>query len=237
MSGVGFAVVYLTQARSVLLMAIGAAALIGIIALKQGRLARASWRIAIGGALVVASFAWASSVGGDSVSSRFLGLRDQGTLSTYQKSRGAFVSQTVGELLDNYPWGAGLGRWGMMNTYFGDPADHRSPPIYVEIQPTGWLLDGGVPMWIFYGGAVLLSLWAALRLATTRDHLRAEVGMVVLAVEVFIAGMAMAGPVFNTQLGILFWALAGALHGSAFSQRKRPAPGHCDLAQGGAFFA
>jgi hypothetical protein len=44
--------------------------------------------------------------------------------------------------------------------------------------------------------------------------------MVVLAVQIFIAGMTMAGPVFNTQLGILFWTLAALLHGVSFSPER-----------------
>ena len=46
------------------------------------------------------------------------GLRGHRCLSS---NRGAFVTQTIGELLDQYPLGAGVGRWGMMNTYFGQP--------------------------------------------------------------------------------------------------------------------
>jgi hypothetical protein len=29
-----------------------------------------------------------------------------------------------------------------------------------------------------------------------------------------ITGMALAGPIFNTQVGLLFWFLAGALYGA-----------------------
>jgi len=44
--------------------------------------------------------------------------------------------------------------------------------------------------------------------------------MVVLAVQVFITGMTLAGPVFNTQLGVLFWTLAALLHGVSFSRDR-----------------
>ena len=33
-----------------------------------------------------------------------------------------------------FPLGAGLGRWGMMHVYFGDPTLWQAPPIHVEVQ-------------------------------------------------------------------------------------------------------
>jgi hypothetical protein len=70
-------------------------------------------------------------------------------------------------------------------------------------------------MWVLYGGAVVLSLWAGLQMTAAGEPLVAELALIVLAVQVFIVGMSLAGPVFNTQLGILFWTLAAAVHGVA----------------------
>ncbi|HUS25269.1 MAG TPA: hypothetical protein VM369_10000, partial [Candidatus Binatia bacterium] len=117
-------------------------------------------------------------------------------------------------LLDQYPLGAGVGRWGMMNTYFGNPFDDAAPPIYVEIQLTGWLLDGGMLMWLIYGGAILGSLWYAFTLTAAPDEHLSEVAIIVLTLQAHILVMAMGAPVFNTQQGILFWALAAMLHGA-----------------------
>ena len=121
---------------------------------------------------MIVAFFWARSLGGESVQERFIGITQQGAMRTYQENRGGFVSETFGDLLDKYPFGAGLGRWGMMQIYFANPDKVESAPIYVEIQLTGWLLDGGVPMWVLYGGAVLMSLLASYRTlraqATTR---------------------------------------------------------------------
>jgi hypothetical protein len=217
MSAIGLAAVYLAQVRSVLLMTVGAAAVLGVMALRQGRFARAGWLAGMAAALVVASFFWAASVGGSSIERRFLDLREQGTLSVYRENRGAFLAYTTGELLEQYPLGAGVGRWGMMNQYFGNPNEFQSTPIYVEIQLTGWLLDGGVPMWLLYGGAILLSMFVVFRMASSHDSLLSEVAMIVMSVQVFITGMSMAGPAFNTQLGILFWTLVSATHGAASS--------------------
>jgi hypothetical protein len=212
-AGVGLAVVYLTQVRSVLLMVIGATVLLAAVAVRRGRVGRASWLVAIGGGLVVGSFLWASSIGGATVNDRFLNISDQGALAVYQENRGNFLSQTLGELLNQYPFGAGVGRWGMMNTSFSRD-DGTAPPIHVEIQLTGWLLDGGIPMWICYGGAIILSIVGAFRLASTRNTELSELAMIVFALQVFIAGLAWSGPVFNTQLGTLFWTCAAALQGA-----------------------
>jgi hypothetical protein len=217
---IGFAAIYLSQVRSTLLASIGAGALMSAVALWRGRFAGATGILLAGSAVVVASFIWASSLGGESVSNRFGALQGSGALEAYRSYRGAFVSQTVGELLDEYPLGAGVGRWGMMNTYFGSQTEYGSAPIYVEIQLTGWLLDGGVLMWLLYGGAALLSMWMAFGLTDARNRRLAECAIVVLGVNAYILALAMSSPVFNTQLGLLFWTLAAALDGA----RSEPLP-------------
>jgi hypothetical protein len=207
---IGLAVIYLTQVRSVLVLAIAGGALLAFLAVRHRGIAAASWILGAGGALVVAAFLWAASLGGESVEQRFTNLRNDGVLQSYQENRGHYITQTMTELLDRYPLGAGVGRWGMMNTYFGD----GSEPIYVEPQLTGWLLDGGIPMWALYGGAVLLSVLIALRLTASRVAAVASLATVVAPILVFIVGLGMAGPVFNTQMGIVFWTLTAALHGA-----------------------
>lgn len=221
--GIGLAAIYLTQVRSLLLMSVAALCVLAGLLVRRGQVRNAS-RIAISAAvLIVAAFFWARSVGGVSVEERFVDITKQGAMRTYQDNRGGFVSETFGELLDKYPLGAGLGRWGMMYVYFANQDNVESYPIHVEIQLTGWLLDGGVPMWVLYGGAVLAALLASYRLAVKRaiSPELAEVSMVVLAVQVLIAGFGWAGPVFNTQLGILFWFLASALHGAERGARAQ----------------
>jgi hypothetical protein len=198
----------------VLLNVIGGAGVLALVAFRQRRVAAAAWIAAAGGALVVAAFFWATSVGGDAVEQRFMTIREDGAVQTFQQSRGAFLSSTMGELLDKYPLGAGVGRWGMMNAYFGDPTDLRSPPLYVEIQLTGWLLDGGILMWFFYGGAIVLSVLGVVQKTADPDPEVGYSAFAVLALQVLIGGMAMAGPAFNTQLGIAFWTFSAALHGA-----------------------
>jgi hypothetical protein len=106
----------------------------------------------------------------------------------------------------------------MMNTYFGNPFDYESEPIYVEIQLTGWLLDGGVLMWMLYGAATLLSLWAAFVCSGSNDPVLSEVAIIALGLQAYILSLTMGAPVFNSQMGILFWTLAGALHGARLKE-------------------
>ncbi len=42
-----------------------------------------------------------------------------------------------------------------------------------------------------------------------------DLATVLLCVQLTVAGLCLSGPVFNTQLGIQFWAVAGALAGAA----------------------
>lgn len=213
MSGVGLAAIYFAQTRSVLVMAIAAIVVIAALTLKQGRIRSAGLLIATGGAIVLLAFMWAASVGGESVERRFVGLQQAGALQTYSDTRGQFLDHTMKQLLDLYPFGAGVGRWGMMNAYFGEAGAKDAAPIYVEIQLTGWLLDGGVLMWVFYGGAILVSILAGVRLCSSPDPAFSQMAVIGVALQVFVAGMAMAGPTFNTQLGILFWMIAALLSG------------------------
>jgi hypothetical protein len=221
-AGVGLGVLYLTQVRSLLLMCVAAFVVMALLAFRRGRVAIAAWIAGGGAALVIASFIWAASIGGERVEQRFTDIAQKGAVQTFRENRGHFLSYTVGEMLDEFPVGAGVGRWGMMNVYFGDPTDLSSPPIYVEIQLTGWLLDGGVPMWIFYGGGLFAALATAYRFAKqVRSPLTADLATIVLGLMMLVVGMSFAGPVFNTQTGVLFWFMAGSLHGAGSGLLRR----------------
>ena len=70
-------------------------------------------------------------------------------------------------------------------------------------------------MWLFYGGATLLSVWAAFTLTKARSPVFVEVAIISLCVQAYILVLSMGSPMFNTQMGTFFWTLAGALHGAA----------------------
>jgi len=90
-------------------------------------------------------------------------------------------------------------------------------PIHAEIQPTGWLLDGGVLMWVFYGGALLAALRYSYRVTVHDGGELSDLATMVLCIQVVIVGLCFTGPVFNTQLGIEFWLLSAVLYGAGRS--------------------
>jgi hypothetical protein len=227
-AGVGLVALYLTQVRSLFLAAVAGVLLLAFVLARQGRGIRSVWIGVTGLAAVVLSFLWAASVGGESISERFLGIAQEGLLAAYQENRGIFLSYTLGELLNQFPFGAGVGRWGMMQTYFGDPANWRARPIYVELQITGWLLDGGIALCLAYVGAIAAAMRFAYRATLWPHPTLSYWAAVVLAIQFMLAALAMTGPAFNTQLGIYFWLVSGVLAGAVDGTSRQltsPAPG------------
>jgi hypothetical protein len=211
----GMTALYLTHVRSLTLVAAASVGVFALMRLRQGRTMEGGLTLGVGLGLVVGAYVWALSVGGDAVSDRFSGLANDGVYRVFEDQRGFFIRYTLSEMLYEFPLGAGLGRWGMMHVYFGDPTLWQAPPIHVEVQLTGWLLDGGVPLWLLYGGAIagalLLSYRAAIR---AENGTMQDVATIVLCLQLTIVCLCLTGPVFNTQLGILFWAITGGLFGA-----------------------
>ena len=212
---VGMTALYLTHVRSLTLVAAASVAVFALLRFRQGRTMEGALTVGVGVALVVGSYIWALAVGGDAVSDRFSSLANDGVLRVFESQRGTFIRYTLSELVYQFPLGAGLGRWGMMQVYFGDPTLWQAPPIHVEVQLTGWLLDGGVPLWLLYGGALVAALHFSYRAAVTaRTKLLQDTATTMLCLQLTIICLGFSGPVFNTQLGIVFWAITGALFGS-----------------------
>ena len=215
-AGIGMTVLYLTQIRSLTILAVVSVLIFAALRLRQGHVVQGGAIAITGTVLVVASFTWALAVGGEAISERFAGLGSSGFLSTFQANRGIFLDYTLNELLFQFPFGAGLGRWGMMEVYFGDRSVWQFPPIHVEIQPTGWLLDGGVLMWICYGGALAAAVrYGYLIAVRSASQSLQYFAAIVLSIQLMIIGFCFSGPAFNTQLGIEFWAVTAALFGVA----------------------
>jgi len=213
-AALGMTVLFLTQVRALSLLAVGALVIWACLRWRQGRFVEGSAAIVVASGLIASAFLWAVLVGGESVSQRFLGLFETGLLQSFDEGRGGFVRYTLRELLFEFPFGAGLGRWGMMNVLFADPALWQAPPIHVEIQPTGWLLDGGVPLALLYGSALVAALSQSYRTVMRAPSGRLqELATSLLCVQAALVVLCLAGPVFNSQLGILFWVTAGALAG------------------------
>jgi hypothetical protein len=212
---VGMTALYLTHVRSLTLVAAASVGLFALMRIRQGRTLEGGATLAVGAALVAGSYLWALAVGGEAVSDRFSGLANEDVLRVFGDQRGSFIRYTLSETLYEFPLGAGLGRWGMMQVYFGDPTLWQAPPIHVEVQLTGWLLDGGVPLWLVYGGALVAALVFTYRTSVRAEtHEIEDIATIALCLQLTILCLCLTGPVFNTQLGILFWGITGGLFGA-----------------------
>ncbi|HEX7313449.1 MAG TPA: hypothetical protein VF297_05985 [Pyrinomonadaceae bacterium] len=219
LAGVALVTLYFTQVRSLLLMAAGAVLVMSVLLLKQRRVVQAMTLAVMMSVLLVGGFAWATAFGGSDIYDRFIVITEEGMVLSFQENRGIFIKHTLDELLFEYPMGAGLGRWGMMRANFGS-LDNPNESIWVEIQMTGWLLDGGVLMWFTYGGAILLSLLFVYKQAVLFDSRLAYSALTIFSLNVIVVGLAFSGPAFNTQLGIQYWFLTGLLFATAKSARS-----------------
>jgi hypothetical protein len=212
---IGMTTLFLTQVRALALLAAAGIGVCTFLRFRQGRSSDAAINATTGVAVIAGAYLWAVTVGGDAVADRFLGLLNDGVIRTFDENRGLFVRYTMTELLYEFPLGAGVARWGMMQVLFGDPTLWQAPPIHVEIQPTGWLLDGGVPLLLVYTAAVVVALRQTYRLAVEKSAgALQDLATILLCVQVTLAALCLSGPVFNTQLGIYFWAVTGALFGA-----------------------
>ena len=204
----GAIVIYLCQVRAVIVLT--GICLIALVAISvvAGRLSR-FFLIGLLG-VVVAFVAWAGalSLGSDAVTDRLSTLIEDDAGSVYYSNRGIFLEKTFNQLLPEYPFGAGLGRWGMMNHYFGTAK--RS--LWVEIQWTGWLYDGGLVLLLAYPAAVLFATWNAARLALGPESSRLAVwASILFAYDVGAFALTFSYPIFMATAGIEFWVFNAAL--------------------------
>jgi hypothetical protein len=125
-------------------------------------------------------------------------------------------------LASEYPFGAGLGRWGMMRGYFGDPSNLDSTEVWAEVQPSVWLLDGGLVLLSLYSLALIVTVWqewkTTMGLASSDDRLWTAT---VAAVNIGMLAYVFSFVPFVTQAGLQYWFLEGALYGAMLGQRRR----------------
>jgi hypothetical protein len=126
------------------------------------------------------------------------------------------VTEAFDTLLVDYPIGAGLGRWGMMRRYFGNENNPDSPEIWAEVQFQAWVLDGGIVLLSLYLIAITMAIHRLIRISLNQQSLQlSQWGAAIVVLS--------AGPVafmfsycpFNSQMGLQFWLLIGALEGLA----------------------
>jgi len=141
---------------------------------------------------------------------RLLTLIEDDPAAVYYHGRGWALHQTW-DSIPEYPLGAGLGRWGMVSHYFGG-GRKAAGALWVEIQWTGWLYDGGVPLVLAYGFAALLAVWTSWKIAL--DARAGDIslwGAVLCASNVAALAVTFNYPIFMSQSGMEFWLLNGCL--------------------------
>jgi hypothetical protein len=103
----------------------------------------------------------------------------------------------------------------MMHYYFGNPESLTAPPLFAELQPNAWILDGGIPLLLLYAGALVAATRQQLRLAITgRGSSLGPSAAVILAANAGTLALIFGFTPFTTQVGLQYWLLAGALHGA-----------------------
>jgi hypothetical protein len=209
---IGLFCILLSQVRSMLVSSVICLFFFGLILVRSAQFSRLSMMISGVTALFVATFGWAIAVGGTMTLDRINTLFAGSAGEIYNQNRGHFLEHTIDNLLPQYPFGAGLGRWGMMNAYFGDPQNMDAQPIWVEIQWTAWLLDGGILLIIAYVAAILVACYTAYKIAINRNL--GDFGLwggLILSYNVSAIATCFNYPLFISQGGMEFWLLNTAL--------------------------
>jgi hypothetical protein len=217
--GLGMTCLYICQVRSVLIEALLCLVVLLVILAWRGRFIQLTAVLAAAALVLTASFLLAYKLGGETVTSRLETLTEENPTEVYYKNRGIFLEYTVKELAPRIPWGAGLGRWGMMNTYFGDLGES----IYVEIQWTGWLVDGGIPLILAYTLALLVAIRYSWSAAMSRDGGVWVWGAVLFAYNLAALAITFNYAVFISQTGMELWLLNGSLFAAAPYLRAKTA--------------
>jgi hypothetical protein len=217
----GMMCVYLSQVRSALVMLVVCFVVIATLSALAGRLSRVWGLGLLLGAVTLGSFYFALGVGGDMMTTRLSTLIDRDPGTVYYGSRGVMLEETFTHMLPQYPLGAGLGHWGMINAYFGSVADE----IGTEIQVMGWMIDGGLPLLAVYVAAVLAAIFQACRAAQARNDNQATWSSIVAGYSVGALALCFSYPLFMSTAGLEFWLVNATLLQEMFaSAQRRAAP-------------
>jgi hypothetical protein len=203
----GLMCLYLCQIRSLVIMTgVCTLTLLGVLLL-SGRMSKLVGLLGAVGVIVPGAFALALAVGGDAMTARLTTLVAADPSSVYYRNRGHFLEYTLDHDLPLYPLGAGLGRIGMVHSYFGN----ATGALWAEIQWTAWLLDGGILLILLYVTAIFIALWGCLQIS--RQQQRRDAGSlslwaaVIFAYDVGALALCFNYPLFEGTGGVEFWLL------------------------------
>ena len=221
----GLVSLYLCQVRAIAVMLLVCMLGIAIVLALNGRLMRMTKLVLVVGGFAIVGFGGAVTIGGDTITQRWGTLLEREAGEVYYSNRGYFLDGALSYFLPKYPLGAGLGRYGMANAYFGDNQDPSRPPLWAEIQWTAWIFDGGAPVLVLYPLGLLVALFWALRLAFLRDDTQEFWlwGSILFGFNMGAIAITFSYPFFMSQPGLVFWLLNAALFG-AHHHARRQAP-------------
>ncbi len=205
--GLGLVCIYLSEVRAVLVSFVICIVVLTALLSTSGHGTRATTFALIVSITALAGFYFALDLGGQMMSNRVASLIASDPSSVYYANRGRMLELTFTDHLPKYPLGAGLGHWGMINTYFGS-VDQE---IGAEIQITGWVLDGGLPLLIAYPAAAIAGIIHCVRAARLPDHTEAMWASVVAAYAVGGLAMCFSYPLFMGSTGLEFWVIIALL--------------------------
>ena len=228
LASAGFAAIYLSHVRVSFVVTLAMICAYGAVLLVQRRLAHATVFGSIAAAALLLAFTVALALGGASIVERFATLYERDPVSVYYTARGGQLVYAFTDSLFEFPFGAGLARWGMIGAYFGAPNLDR-PSLWAEIQLAGWIFDGGFLLMVLYCSALVVASSTEFRLArTAADPTIGACAATVFAANLAPILMCISFTPFVTQSGVQYWFLVGALHGVASAQAARTAPRHAE---------
>jgi hypothetical protein len=220
----GVAAIFLSLIRSSLIIAGGIMLVYLLCQIARRQYMQALWLIGIASVISIVAFIGTAAVGGESLTTRFQTIIAEDPFSFYEENRGNQVAAGFSELLPRFPLGAGLGRWGMMNYYFGTQSNPLSTPIWVEVQIPAWIVDGGIVLLVLYPIALIIALWNQAKLAFGhKDPQVRSLSTIIFASNSGIVAICLSYPVFLSPTGIQFWFLSGAIYGVAVKARRAQA--------------
>ena len=218
----GISAIYLSHVRASLVVTVGMMAVYALVLVLQNQKARLTVFSSLCVGIIVAGLAGSTIIGGEGIRERFSTLLGDDPQKLYLQSRGTQLQTGFMELASEYPFGAGLARWGMMRGYFADRTNLDSTEIWAEVQPSVWLLDGGLVLLIGYSLALLVTVWnewkTTMGLASRNDRLWAAT---VAAVNIGTLALVFSFVPFVTQVGLQYWFLEGALYGAMIGRPRR----------------
>jgi hypothetical protein len=208
----GMTCLYLCQVRAAIVMLMVCVLSVLAIFTWAGRVSRSLTIFIVTGILVLGAFAFARSLGGDTVTQRIATLVADNPGTVYYGARGRYLEDLMDQI-PMYPLGAGLGRWGMISYYFGGTSD-----LWAEIQWTAWLYDGGLPLLFVYPLAIVMMIRHSVQVALRSRSPTLEVwGAVVAGYNLGALALTFSYQAFMSTTGIEFWLINAALIQAAHS--------------------